>query len=62
MIKFYEVRIVKGDKTHFHKSFLSEENANKEAAKENKTAPEGTTFIVKAHAFTDGNEFVLSKK
>lgn len=62
MIKFYEVRIVKGDKTHFHKGFLSEENANKEAAKENKTAPEGTTFIVKAHAFTDSNEFVISKK
>ena len=62
MIKFYEVRIVKGDKTHFHKDFLSEENATKEAKRENKTAPEGTTFVVKAHAFADGNEFVISKK
>lgn len=59
MIKFYEVRIVKGDKTHFHKGFLSEENAVKEAKRENKTAPEGTTFTVKAHAFADGNEFML---
>lgn len=59
MIKFYEVRIVKGDKTHFHKGFLSEENATKEAKRENKTAPKGTTFVVKAHAFADGNEFML---
>ena len=34
-------------------------NATKEAKRENKTAPEGTTFVVKAHAFADGNEFML---
>lgn len=38
--------------------YISESDI-KEAKRENKTAPEGTTFVVKAHAFADGNEFML---
>lgn len=56
MKKFYEVRIVNEDRQHFHRAFLKEENAEKEAAEQNariRKDSDKTIFIVKAHVFAD---------
>lgn len=59
MKKFYEVRIVNEDRQHFHKAFLKEENAEKEATEQNariNKENDKTVFIVKAHSFADSKD------
>ena len=54
MIKIYEVRIIKDDRTHFHQCFFDEKLAEFEAQQQNDRADKGSgIFIVKAHVVKD---------
>nr|DAU39318.1 MAG TPA: hypothetical protein [Caudoviricetes sp.] len=56
MIKIYEVRIVKDDRTHFHQCFFDEKLAEFEARQQNDRATKDNDapfFFVKPHVVKD---------
>lgn len=54
MIKIYEVRIIKDDRSHFHQCFFDEKLAEFEAQQQNERADkEAGIFVVKPHVVKD---------